>query len=57
MDKAEARRCINAIADYLRRVDDSPRAADDLHRAVRILVVDTEKQTRLSLRERFGVKR
>jgi hypothetical protein len=39
-DAAEASRCINAIADYLRRTDDSPRAADDLQQAVRILIAD-----------------
>lgn len=37
MSPDEARRCIAACADYLRRRDDSPKAANDLYHAGRAL--------------------
>lgn len=41
MDLATARRCVAACAKYLRRVDDSPRAARDLEEAVRVIEAGT----------------
>ena len=43
----EARRCIAACADYLRRVDGSPRAANDLHQAARAFFAEGVRQARL----------
>jgi hypothetical protein len=37
MTRAEAVRCLRAVASYMERVDDSPRAAKDIREAVRIL--------------------
>lgn len=40
-DVATARRCIDALADYLATKDESPRAASDLREAVRLLSDDS----------------
>lgn len=42
-DVATARRCIDAIAEYLRTKDDSPRAAADLIESVRLLVTEASR--------------
>ena len=50
-DAATARRCIDALADYLRRKDDSPLAAADLQYSVKVLIaaVRAEQITEIDL--------